>query len=249
MIEHLKPASFSEWLYIKKDLELPLISLENAIKQKSHLAKNFGFANKYLVEYYRQGGVLYDAKTYFHKTITSTIETIITKDLSTIREVDPDIEECFFKLLYLIASSMPLELSYSSIGKAIGKNKVWVMRFLSEVEKSEAIKRIYACGSGMKAFRKEAKYYLPFPYRSSLCAALDKAPNIGSLREEFFVNHLDCCYLKTRDYATADFKVRGKTFEIGGRSKQNKQKADYLIVDSLDTSKNKIPLFLIGLTY
>jgi len=249
VIEHLKPASFREWLHIKKGIEMPIVSIEGIAKQKSTLAKNFGFANRHLGEYYRQGGVLYDAKTYFHKTITSIIETIATKDLSTIREVDPDIEECFFKLLYLIASSRPLELSYSKIGETLGKNKVWVMRFLSEVEKSEAIKRVYPCGEGMKVFRKEAKYYLPFPYRSSLCAALGKAPDIGSLREEFFINHLDCCYLKTTDSATADFKVGGKTFEVGGSSKQNRQKADFLVVDGLDTSKNKVPLFLIGLAY
>jgi len=249
IIEQLKPASFREWLHIKKDIKLPIASMEKIAREKSNLAKKFGFAHKHLNEYFKHGGILYDAKTGFYKTILSTIETIAIKDLSTIREVGPDIEECFFKLLYLIASSKPLELSYSKIGGALGKNKVWVMRFLSEVEKSGAIKRVFPCGTGMKTFRKEAKYYIPFPYRHSLCTASGKTPDKGSTREEFFISHLDCCYLKTSSRASADFKFKGKTFEIGGTSKTNHQKADYLIVDSLDTSKNKIPLFLTGLTY
>jgi len=249
VIEQLKPASFREWLYIKKDIKLPVVSMKKIAREKTSLAKKFGFAHKYLNEYFKHGGVLYNAKTGFYKTILSSIETIAVKDLSTIREVDPDIEECFFKLLYLITSSKPLELSYSKIGEALGKNKVWVMRFLAEVEKSEAIKRVFPCGTGMKTFRKEAKYFVPFPYRHSLCTATGKTLDTGSTREEFFINHLDCCYLKTSNRATADFKFEGKTFEVGGASKTNRQKADYLIVDSLDTSKNKIPLFLIGLTY
>lgn len=249
VIEHLKPASFREWLAIRKDINLPLLSLEEIAKEKAKLVRKFGFAHKYLHDYYKYGGVLYEAKTYFYKTILSTIETIATKDLSAIREVDPDIEEAFFKLLYLIATSKPLELSYSKIGEALGKNKTWVMRFLLEIEKSEAIKRVFPAGEGMKAFRKEAKYYLPFPYRNSLCESQAKKPDPGSLREEFFINHIDCDYIKTSKKATADFKAGKKTFEIGGPTKNQKQEADYLIIDSIDTTKNKIPLFLTGLTY
>ena len=250
VIEHLKPASFREWLEIRKNISLPLLSLEEIIKQKANLAREFGFAHKYLPEYYKQGGVLYEAKTYFHKTILSTIETIASKDLSTIREVGPDIEESFFKLLYLTANSKPLELSYSKIGETLGKNKTWVMRFLSEIEKTEAIKRVYPKGEAMQSFRKEAKYYLPFPYRNALCKSQGKKADTGSLREEFFINHVECNYIKSKkEKTTADFITKNKTFEIGGQTKSQKQKADYYIIESLDTTANKIPLFLIGLTY
>lgn len=250
VIEHLKPASFREWLEIKKGINLPLLSLEKIIREKTRLAREFGHLHKHLTDYYKHGGVLYDAKTGFHKTVLSTIETIASKDLSIIREVDPDIEESFFKILYLIANSKPLELSYSKIGETLGKNKTWVMRFLSEIEKTEAIKRIYPKGEGMRAFRKEAKYYLPFPYRNALCESQGKKPDTGALREEFFINHIECNYIKTtKEKTTADFKAKNKTFEVGGETKSHRQKADYLVIDGLDTTANKIPLFLTGLTY
>lgn len=251
VLERLKPASFREWLSIKKGIDLPLVGLEELIKNKAKLARDYASASKHLADYYRFGGVLYDAKTYFYRTIISTIETIATKDFAAIKEVESDTAENFFKLLYLVASSKPVELSYSKIGETLKKDKVWVMRFLFNVEKTEVIKRVYACGEGPKPVRKEAKYYLPFPYRASLCAALNKTPNIGSLREEFFVNHLECCYLKTSPAApTADFEAEGLTFEVGGSGKKiGRQKADYVVTDSLDTSNGKLPLFAFGLLY
>jgi len=247
VIEHLKPASFREWLSIKKDIKLPLLSLNKIIKNKVNLTRKYGYIHRYIDEYYRYGGVLYKAKTDFYKTILSTIEMIAIKDLSIIKEIDPDIEENFFKILYLVAVSKPLELSYSKFGNALDKNKVWIMRFLADVEKTEVLRRIYPCGKGIKMVRREAKYYLPFPYRYSLCSSLNITPNIGSLREEFFINHINCCYLKTKDIATADFKVNNATFEIGGKNKN--KNSDYIIIDGLDTSQNKIPLFLFGMLY
>jgi len=247
VIEHLDPPSFGEWLYVKKGIVFPAMSLQQVIKKKNQLVKEYGHVYKYMSEYYANGGVLYEVGTDFYKTIISVLETIATKDLLSVRDLQDDTEENFFKLVYLIASSNPMELSYSKIGQVLEKNKVWVMRFLNDVEKTAVIKRVYSCGSGMKSARMEAKYYLPFPYRSALSLSLNKPPNIGSVREEFFISHVDCCYIRTDDKRTADFKVAGKSFEIGGPGKKNKQKADYLIVDSLDTTGNRVPLFLIGL--
>ncbi|MBI5636311.1 AAA family ATPase [Candidatus Micrarchaeota archaeon] len=247
VIEHLRPASFREWLSIKRGIELPALTLGELVRKKTRLAKDYGFVNKLLPQYYEAGGVLYSAKTYFHKTILSMIETIATKDFASIKGVGPDTSENFFKLLQMIATSNPMELSYSSIGQTLGRDKVWVMRFLADVEKTEVIHRVYSCGSGPKPFRKEAKYYLPFPYRHAICASLNKTPDIGSLREEFFINHADCCYLKTSGVPMADFKIGGLSFEVGGKGKNNKQNADYLVTDGLDTSENKLPLFTFGL--
>ena len=248
VIEHLRPAGFREWLAIKKEIDnIPRLTLKELLKNKTQIARDYGHINKHLEEYYSTGGVLYGAKTYFYKTIISTIETIAAKDLPSAKGFGKDTEENFFKLLQVIGTSKPLELSYSKIGETIGKNKVWVMRFLYNVEKTEAIKKTYACGASPKSHRKEAKYYLPFPYRSALCTSLGKKPDIGALREEFFANHLDCCYYRTSGDPTPDFKYEGMTFEVGRKNKKNRQGADIIVTDTLDTSENKIPLFTIGM--
>ncbi len=249
VLEHLKPASFREWLHIRKGIELPSLTMAKLIKDKTSICRQYGHAHAHLGAYYESGGVLYEAKSQFYKTVVSTIETIAYKDFSAIKDVQQDTVENFFKLLQFIAASDPMELSYSSIGEALGKDKMWVMRFLAQVERTESLKRIYACGVGGKPYRKEAKYYLPFPYRASLCANAGIAPSIGSLREEFFINHVDCCFNPTSASAGADFMVDGTSFEVGGESKDNKQKADHRVLDGLDTTGNRIPLFAIGLLY
>lgn len=249
VLEHLKPASFREWLSIKKGINLPLLTMGQLIEERARIAKEHGSARRHMQDYYTAGGVLYDAKTYFHKTVLSIIETIAEKDFATIKNVSSDTAENFFRLLQLVAFSKPMELSYSSIGEPLGKDKVWVMRFLAEADKTEALKRVFPCGEGLKPFRKEAKYYLPFPYRVSLCTAANKTPDIGSLREEFFINHVDCCYIRTSGSPTADFMAGGRTFEVGGQGKGARQGADYVVEDGLDTSRNKIPLFAVGLLY
>ncbi|MFH0927171.1 MAG: AAA family ATPase [Candidatus Micrarchaeota archaeon] len=249
VIEHLKPASFREWLHIRKGIEFPKLTMAKLIKERASIARQHGHAHAHLKEYYETGGVLYEAKSQFYKTIVSTIETIAYKDFSAVKDVQPGTVENFFKLLQLIAASNPMELSYSSIGEALGRDKVWVMRFLAQVEQTEALKRVYACGKEGKPYRKEAKYYLPFPYRASLCANAGIAPSIGSLREEFFINHVDCCFNPASGSALADFMACGLSFEVGGKGKGNKQKADYRVLDGLDTSGNRLPLFAIGLLY
>ncbi len=249
VLEHLKPASFREWLHIRKGIELPRLTMDKLIKDKVAITRQYGNAHTHLGAYYESGGVLYEAKSQFYKTVVSTIETIAYKDFSAIKDVQPDTVENFFKLLQLIAASNPMELSYSSIGESLVKDKMWVMRFLAQVERTEAIKRVYACGAGGKPYRKEAKYYLPFPYRVSLCTKAGIAPSVGSLREEFFVNHVDCCFNPSSASASADFTVGGKSFEVGGESKDGKQKADYRVLDGLDTAGNRIPLFAVGMLY
>src|SRR3989338_5433177 len=241
VIEHLQPAGFREWLAIKKGIDAPRLTLGELLKKKAEITRKYGRLNSHLPEYYESGGVLYNAKTYFYKTVISTIETIAAKDLPSAKGFGRDTEENFFRLLQIIAESKPLELSYSKIGGTIGKNKVWVMRFLYNVEKTEAIKKVYSCGAASKKHRKEAKYYLPFPYRHALCTSLGKKPDIGSLREEFFVNQLDCCYFRTTGSPTPAFQYCGLTFEIGGKGKKNRQGADIIVTDTLDTSENRMP--------
>jgi len=249
VVEHLKPASFREWLSIRKGENLPLLGMDGMLENRAALVRKHGHAARQMHEYYASGGVLYPAKSGFYRTVVSTLETIAYKDFAAIKGVEKDTVENFFKLLQIVAISMPMELSYSSIGRALEKNKVWVMRFLADVEKTEAIKRVYACGEGSKPFRKEAKYYLPFPYRAALCESMGRQPNAGSQREEFFANHVDCCYVKTGSAQTADFKANGKVFEVGGQGKEGKGGCDYVVADGLDTTGGRVPLFLFGLLY
>jgi uncharacterized protein len=251
LLEKLPPASFREWLLIKKNISIPIISFEEIIEKKVELTEKYWEVNEYLEEYYQMGGVLYSNENYdeFYKTIISIIETIIIKDLSPYKGYDPEIDNIVFSILNTIAISKPMELSYEKLGKITYKNKVWIMRFMELLDKTELIIRITAKGEGMKTTKKEYKYYLPFPYRYCLCTHRNIKPNIGSLREEFFVNHVEICnYIKTKDTETSDFIYKNKKFEVGGINKKKKDE-DYRVIEGIETNDNRIPLFLFGLIY
>lgn len=251
LLEKLPPASFREWLFIKKNIEIPPFSFEEIIERKVELTEKYWEINEYLEEYYKMGGVLYSNDNYeeFYKTIISVIETIIIKDLSPYKSYDPEIDNIVFLILNTIATAKPMELSYEKISKITYKNKVWIMRFMELLDKTELIIRISSEGEGIKSTRKEYKYYLPFPYRYCLCTHQNQKPNIGSLREEFFINHVEVCnYIKTKDKETSDFMYKGKKIEIGGVNKKKKDE-DYRVIEGVETNENKIPLFLFGLIY
>ncbi|MBI5554024.1 MAG: AAA family ATPase, partial [Candidatus Diapherotrites archaeon] len=99
VIEHLKPAGFREWLTIKKGIDAPKLTLKELLKNKAEIVRKYAHLNNHLQEYYENGGVLYTAKTYFYKTVISTIETIAAKDLPATKGFSKDTEENFFKLL------------------------------------------------------------------------------------------------------------------------------------------------------
>jgi len=100
--------------------------------------------------------------------------------------------------------------------------------------------------------RKEPKLYLAFPFRSFFCDSLLTHPDIGALREEFFVNHAypETCYLKgARGQKTSDFMLDGKTVEAGGAGKGAHQSPDFIMKEGDEFTGKSMPLFLAGYLY
>ncbi len=250
ILHELKPASFREYLNIKRGAAIMRVGLEDLLdkeRRKAIAVKNRRWM-EFLQEYYRYGGVLYEGiEKEFPKPISNTLEKIITVDLTHLRELDVKIENDIYKLLYKIAASGPYEGSYTKLATYLGISKATVIRLLSDLEKVGLLKQIFPVGSG---FRKEPKIYMRIPFRYALNEMVGRKTDIGALREEFFANSVDVeGYFKTeRGEKTPDFKVDGKTVEVGGEYKRTNT-ADYIAVDGASFSDNKVPLFLFGLLY
>lgn len=102
------------------------------------------------------------------------------------------------------------------------------------------------------SLQKPAKIYLGNTNLATLFG--DDKPNVGNLRETFFLNQLRVKH-KVHASRFADFMVDGKfTFEIGGPSKTNRQIRDipnaFIASDGIEGGTgNKIPLWLFGFLY
>jgi len=85
--------------------------------------------------------------------------------------------------------------------------------------------------------------------------AMNESPDIGNMRETFFVNQLTMSKNSLKYSHKGDFVINDKyTFEIGGKGKGFKQianiKNSFVVVDDIKYSfNNKLPLWLFGLLY
>ena len=250
-IFELMPVTFGEYLYIKKGLNVPALNMEDMRDERKRrwLVENYAHYAEYMEEYLRTGGVLYPgSEGDIYSAMRASVERAITGDLSTIRVTDARYQEMAYKLLYMIATSKPFEASYSSIANALEISKNTAKMLIYSLSKIGLLKNLLPCESAQALVRKEPKLHLPIPLRSYLNWELGREPEIGSLREDFFVFHmLPDCYLKgKRGEKTSDFMVKGTVFEVGGRAKSRVQNPDYIVVDGLTVRENRIPLFLIG---
>ncbi|MEW6528923.1 MAG: AAA family ATPase [Candidatus Micrarchaeota archaeon] len=246
VLHELKPTSLREYLNIKKRFNIPVYSFDEIISNGKEISLRHISAYEYFGSYMREGGVLYSGEG-FNEAMDNAIQKIITVDLSALRDINIKYETDAYRLLYHIAASNPFELSYSSISHKLGISKTFAIRLVKDIVATGLLKEVFPCKGGNKDVKKEPKIYFSIPFRAFFAPDENK----GSVREEFFVNHVPVsCYFKTeRGEKTPDFLVNGKKIEIGGVSKTTTQKPDYIAVDSALWEEKKIPLFLFGFLY
>ncbi|MCD6227638.1 ATP-binding protein [Candidatus Micrarchaeota archaeon] len=246
LILELKPASFREYLIIKKGHQIKQLSVDNIIRHKKDYTLKYSSLSEHWNEYMKYGGVLYGGHG-FSQALKNTIEKMILKDMAALREVSMKYESDVYRFLYIAANSLPYEISYSSIASKLSVSKTFIIRMIYDLERIGLIKVVFPCKPKGRDIKKEPKIYLTVPYRYYF----SESPSIGSLREEFFVNHLmpDCYYKTKRGEKTSDFRINKKVFEIGGVSKKHAQNPDYIINDGLRFDGSYIPLFLFGFVY
>ncbi|MCX6771465.1 MAG: AAA family ATPase [Candidatus Micrarchaeota archaeon] len=255
LVYKMLPLSFREHLTIKRGFPeaqplAPRQLFDPKKRERAYLENTK--ASAFLGDYFAFGGTAYPAqeKAYFHKSLENTVEKILQSDLARTREIGAASIEDAKRMLHFIALSPAGELSYSSLASKVSVSKPTVMRVLSDLERLGMVLRTLPCGKS--SVRKEPKLYLAFPFRSFFCDSLLSQPDIGALREEFFVNHAypETCYLQgARGQKTPDFMLDGKSVEVGGAGKGAYQMPDFIMKEGGEFTGKSIPLFLAGYLY
>lgn len=162
-------------------------------------------------------------------------------------------------LLSIIIKSVPFEPNISDMKKAADITDDRTLKeYLSKLDDAGLIKLLMRNALAMKSIDKPEKIYLANPN-----LMYTKEPDIGNLRETFFVNQMDN-YYKIKQSLSDDGIFAGKsgdfyceekyTFEVGGKKKgfgQIKDTPDsYVVSDDLEIGiGHKIPLWLFGFLY
>lgn len=253
----IKPFSFREYLFFRTGKNFPKITIKNiiSIEKRKELEKMIAPYLNYFPPYLH-----FDAlpAAFFEKNkdvYINILERTIRYDLAYLKEIDISYIDNVFKAIKVIATSSPGELSYSSLASSLGVGLKLAKEIINSLAQTGIIYKIPPQGRGKKAVRKEEKILMPLSFRSALCSHYGVASPKGSLREDFFVQHVGkCFYLKTGvDRRTPDFVVQDYIFEVGGPSKNYEQIKDlknaFLVKEALPLGEKEIPLYLFGFLY
>jgi len=254
----LYPFSFREFIFFKKDVSIPTITL-NDILEKQWTDAHLRY--EYLFDDYVQGGLMPftleepDALPI----IRNILHKIINKDIPLVAKLRIDEISTIEKVLKFIGRSEVDGINYSSISGNIGITKYKAEQYIRLLEKAFVLNPIFPQGTNVL---KEPKILMYLPFR---LLYKDYGECIGALREDFFCQMLKTIkdsfyYLKTKRGAkTADFLVKqddgAMVIEIGGKGKGREQfkgisvKKKMILCHPSIIKELKRPLCLAGFLY
>jgi hypothetical protein len=188
----------------------------------------------------------------YHDRLLNTINTILETDLPTITATDYAHVLKIKLLLKIISESVPFKPNITKLAANMEIDRKSVLKYLDILDRAGLIIILKSMGKGDSILTKPQKIYLGNP--NLMYALCEEKPNYGTLRETFFLNQLLAKHTVTES-SVSDYIVDNKyTFEIGGRSKGNKQVKEipmaYIAADNLEYGfANHIPLWLFGFLY
>ena len=264
--------SFREFLELHYGYKFEAIELEEllsnhiaiATKVKSIIEEKEQKIIPLFKEYLKHGYYPYflsmPNEVLFFQTLQQNINVSIESDLLNIYpKMSGNSIKKIKMLLSVIIKSVPFEPKMSELKKAADiKDDRTLKDYLSKLDDAGLVKLLMQNSLSMKAFDKPEKIFLANPN-----LMYTKEPNIGNLRETFFVNQLDNYYKNKQSlndegiFASkqGDFYCEEKyTFEVGGKNKGFNQIKDvdnsFVASDDLEVGiGNKVALWLFGFLY
>lgn len=278
IIYHLNGFSFREFLEYKYGIRLKAYTLEKLIKNRVSISKELLKVPKlsgYFKEYLKIGYYPFEAEfkkaENFYQALGNIIDKAIYEDIASLYSLRTSNLIVFKKLLYFLATTEPGEININKLAKSLRKDNKTILEYLMILRETGFIKFLSNNKSGHSLVRSLEKIYLDNTVLlSAINFHLGKMVKIGQVREIFICNQLEnigrkVFYTRNGDIITGKYtplekaaKTRDSlteyTFEVGGKSKSNKQiknvKNSYLILDDIIIAdKRKIPLYLFGFLY
>ncbi len=257
LIYELPGMSYREFLSLKYQLHLPILSLEQIIQEseslKSHFPSEFR-PLEYFTEYLRCGYYPFtveDSSTV-HQRLNQLMRTIIENDMAEIKDFDVRNAKKMLQLLYLLSQQVPYKPNISELAQKTSIHRNTIPNYIQHLEQAKILNLLYPAGNSFAILRKPEKVYLN---NTNLIYALGgNEVNIGNVRETFFLSQLMIDH-QVNVPEKGDFLVNNQhTFEVGGKSKTRKQitgiENAWVIQDDLNFPIGKnIPLWIFGFLY
>lgn len=254
----LPELSFREFLGIQHKLNLKNYPLDDIIAHHREIAesllKEIDKPLFYFKQYLGWGAYPFFKETkYMHQRLKQTINLIIDFDLPHILPMEQHSLGLLKRLLYIIAQSVPYTPNVNKLSATLGCTRNTLYNMLKILQSAKLIYGLYHSSDDIHGLAKPEKIFL---HNTNLMYALsERIPELGTIRETFFINMLESARHTVNYTKAGDFLINNsKIFEIGGRNKTAKQleglKNSYLVKDDIETGYERtIPLWLFGFLY
>jgi hypothetical protein len=247
--------SFCEFLALKNIAHFPTYTLEELLKNHENIAVEIGEQIKplaYFQEYLEYGAYPFfkEGKVSYHSRLLEVVNTTIDSDLSSLFNINSDKLDTLKKVLYMLCCTSPYEIKKAKISGEVGVAWATLSKYLEYMEKGSLLHLVRG-SRGHKTIQIPNKVLLNNP---NLFAVLCAKPDIGALRESFFVSMLQNKH-QVHYHHQGDFLLDDKiVVEVGGKSKDGKQiegvENAYLALDDIEFGYgNAVPLWLFGFLY
>ena len=249
-IYHMQGLSFREYLRLFHQIETPVYSLEDILAHKA-VIPGVEHPLPLFQDYLRKGYYPFGKDEEFEMELLQVITQTMEVDIPQHLLANISLGRKLKSLLLVVAKSVPFKPVMQRLADATGISRNDMPSYLIYMERAGMIAQLRDATGGFRGLGKVEKLYLD---NTNLIYTLspDKA-DIGNVRETFFMNQTRVAN-EVISSPISDFEIDGKTFEIGGRKKGQKQIQDaaegYIVKDDLENGyANTIPLWAFGLNY
>ncbi len=251
LIYTMQGMSFREYLNMKQGLDLPAYSLEQILQHKVAVLDKVEHPLPVFGEYLRQGYYPFYSDMGFYVRLNQIVCMTLETDIPQYANYSIAVSRKLKELMQVVADSVPFKPNITSIAATLNVDRKNLPAYLDLMARAGLIAALRESTTGVRKLGKVEKLYLD---NTNLSYALSSnTPEIGNLRETFFLNQMRVNYQVTNS-PISDFLIDGKTFEIGGKKKGQKQIADaaggYIVKDDIETGfGNVLPLWTFGFNY
>lgn len=249
--------SFREYLLYEGVAEIEPITLDFLLSNHRQIAEDI-LTNGIKIlpafsEYLRHGYYPFYKSVYsgFEIRLQQVVNHVLENDYPIIEEVEQSTIRKTKKMFMILAEQVPQTPNMSNLYNELETDRNQGLKMLYALEKAGLLALLSDKPKHIDKLSRPKKIFMD---NSNLMYAYATNPNIGTVRETFFLSQLAVDHAVTYP-AKGDFLVDGKyLFEVGGRKKSFEQIKDvadsYLAVDDTEIGHhNRIPLWMFGLLY
>lgn len=250
VIYNMQGLSFREYLRLFHNISANNYSLEDILQHKVELP-DLKHPLPLFSDYMKEGYYPFALEEDFELRLGQIINQTLENDIPMYAGMNVATGRKLKQLLAIIAKSAPFKPNMTKIADMLSASRNNISDYCLYIEEAGMIAQLRDDTGGIRGLGKVDKVYLD---NTNLIYNLaGDTSNIGNIRETFFLNQMRVKY-DVFASPVADFFVDDKTFEVGGKSKGQKQikemKNGYVVKDDIENGYlNVIPLWQFGLTY